>query len=119
VNERKCPLCGSDPTQWCYGHGSPGPTLMGFTAQSCSSRSCGLPCRVWEQIERLRAIVDRLPKTADGVPVVPGMTAFALMPTTDGTGKCIYPVEMYAIQAGGKYTALYSTREAAEAAGGA
>ena len=26
--------------------------------------------------ERLRAIVDKLPKTADGVPVVPGMRTF-------------------------------------------
>jgi len=26
-----------------------------------------------DEIERLRAIVDKLPKTADGVPVVPGM----------------------------------------------
>jgi len=27
-----------------------------------------------DEVERLRAIVDKLPKTADGVPVVPGMT---------------------------------------------
>ena len=30
--------------------------------------------RACDEIERLRAIVDKLPKTADGVPVLPGMT---------------------------------------------
>ena len=29
-----------------------------------------------DEIERLQAIVDRLPKTADGVPIVPGMDVF-------------------------------------------
>ncbi len=28
------------------------------------------------EIERLRAVVDRLPSTADGVPVTPGMTVY-------------------------------------------
>ena len=30
-------------------------------------------CRVYAEIERLRGIVHKLPRTADGVPVVPGM----------------------------------------------
>jgi len=32
--------------------------------------------RVYDQVKQLRAIVDRLPKTADGFPIVPGMTVF-------------------------------------------
>lgn len=30
------------------------------------------------EIERLRAIVDKLPKTADGVPMTPGMNVYSL-----------------------------------------
>jgi hypothetical protein len=81
---------------------------------------------VLDEIERLRAIVAKLPKTADGAPVVPGMTLFYIHPK----GK-VYSVLIgfdldetwvnYA--ANGDRARLgigdcYSTRAAAEAAGG-
>jgi hypothetical protein len=34
--------------------------------------------KMLHEVERLRAIVDKLPKTADGVPVVPGETYYAV-----------------------------------------
>ena len=36
----------------------------------------GLMYRAFEEITRLQAIVDKLPVTADGVPIYPGMTVF-------------------------------------------
>ena len=38
--------------------------------------TCNKLTAVRMEIERLQAIVDRLPKTADGVPIVPGMDVF-------------------------------------------
>jgi len=38
-----------------------------------------------EEIERLRAIVDKLTKTADGVPVVPGMMVWCV--ASNGIGR--------------------------------
>ena len=45
----------------------------GIAATDCPN--CGPRVMAWKdaEIERLRATVDRLPKTADGVPVTPGM----------------------------------------------
>ena len=80
------------------------------------------PCRkcLNEDIERLQAIVDKLSKTADGVPVVPGMDvwlpgypkypgeveadAYGVNPCVDWPEKLYHPCK------------LYSTREAAEVA---
>ena len=39
------------------------------------------------EIDRLRAIVDKLPKTADGVPITPGMDVWEVIP---GTGVICY-----------------------------
>ena len=82
-----------------------------------------------EEIEWLRAIVGRLPHTADGVPVVPGMDLFK---RTKACHQCGRPVAIQRPQvdaveargivrrhghkAGWVETAsdLYSTREAAE-----
>jgi len=70
------------------------------------------------EAKRLQAIVDKLPKTADGAPIVPGMevwlpghprypgeveTDFSVNPCVDWPEKIYNP------------TKLYSTREAAEA----
>ena len=72
-----------------------------------------------DEIERLRAIVDKLPKTADGVPVVPGMKLFFLCPfenriTSDQVFQDRPEVGGMTIEVSN----CYSTREAAEAAGG-
>jgi hypothetical protein len=60
------------------------------------------------EIERLRAIVDRLPKTADGVPVTPGMTLWGA-----GGG---YGIQINRVGPYRTYPLMYSTREEAEAA---
>ena len=61
------------------------------------------------EIERLRAIVAKLPVTADGVPVVPGMSIWTML---NGT---ICEVKCNTIHGTGEYTKCYSTCEAAEA----
>jgi len=80
-----------------------------------------------QQIERLQDIVGRLPKTVDGVPVVPGMKLY------DGIGHHYvdpWVVTGFKVGRNGELTCLfgengsfdaictqyYSTREAAEAA---
>lgn len=63
-----------------------------------------------QQMAGLRAIVARLPKTADGVPVVPGQMVWA---TLDGA---IEEVEIQRPGKRGTYVGCYSTHEAAEAA---
>src|SRR5690554_6157274 len=75
---------------------------------------------------KLRAIVDKLPKTADGVPVVPGMALYPLHPlpgVEDDHGIAtigVYdPATMeHLVHGYGEFRtgACYSTREAAEAA---
>ena len=75
---------------------------------------------------RLRAIVDKLPKTADGVPVVPGMEVWAKKNPSDSTVQSFIVCQdsVWASRFGGMSRAgawliskCYSTREAAEAAG--
>lgn len=72
------------------------------------------------EIERLRAIVDKLPQTADGMPVVPGMRVWRLEhPTT--LGHVVMSVRKGSVDLNGMGTvfqasSLYSTRNAAEAA---
>jgi len=73
-----------------------------------------------KKIERLRTVVDKLPKTADGVPIVPGMEvwlpgsyrypgeverdAYGVNPCVDWPEALYHPCQ------------LYSSREAARAA---
>jgi outer membrane murein-binding lipoprotein Lpp len=74
------------------------------------------------EIDRLRAIVDRLPKTADGVPIAPGDTlydryralAFNItgFNTSDGMLSCLYGAGGFDAICSG----YYSTREDAEKA---
>ncbi len=69
-----------------------------------------------DELERLQGIVDKLPKTADGVPVVPGARVWQT------------PADWYGVHismnAGSycgtlpEWNEVYSTREAAKAAGG-
>jgi len=90
-------------------------------------RSAGMPdglcCFAADLIEKQAAIIDRLPKTADGVPVVPWMSDLYI---------CIKPfaspfvgiwnehLSLHISTPEGDYTyyipEMYSTREAAEAA---
>jgi hypothetical protein len=108
----KCPKCGAES----------------FGGRAAGVFKCGR--KLWpednpetidclrRQLSTLQAIVDKLPKTADGVPVVPGMTLWywskkhgpqrleAVMRTTDGCNDFDLNIESF----------LHSTREAAEAA---
>jgi len=74
----------------------------------------GSGCRYMAEIDRLEAIVDKLPKTADGVPVTPGLELWTVH---SGTGLP-YSITVGSVRYGGIYPDCYSTREAASAAGG-
>ena len=74
------------------------------------------------EIERLEAIIAKLPVTADGVPVVPGMRVWRIEHQTT-LGESVLDVSLRGIHLVGKsdwYESrdVCSTREAAEAAGG-
>lgn len=65
-----------------------------------------------DEIERLRAIVGRLPKTSDGVPVLPGDRMFCrcgMGPAKEVLVPPQAPIDSV-------FPGCYSTREAAEAA---
>uniref|UniRef100_A0A6H1ZYX8 Uncharacterized protein n=1 Tax=viral metagenome TaxID=1070528 RepID=A0A6H1ZYX8_9ZZZZ len=74
--------------------------------------------RIVAEVERLQAIVDKLPKTADGVSVVPGKdevwllgnppTCCSVFSNHSGAGEWVHTSNIQH---------SYSTREAAEAAG--
>lgn len=85
-----------------------------------------------DELDRLHAIVERLPKTADGVVVVPGMTVYEVRAsrpgepyemrdfrttTPDEQGYSTFHWET-GYSAIGRLDRCYSTREAAEAAKG-
>ncbi len=89
--------------------------------------------RQWDEIERLQAIVAKLPKTADGVPVVPGVDAVfwaggdkrnCLVPLQASNCHYVLGPEGYVRHSIKKHHSdekvsirkCYSTREAAEAA---
>lgn len=76
-------------------------------------------------IDRLQALVDKWPKTRDGVPIFPGMTMWVLRDF--GTRRGLFPMEVFSIQELHvcdcdrlliSIEDCYSTRKAAEAAGG-
>jgi len=75
------------------------------------------------EIERLTAIIDKLPKTADGVPIVPGMIAWCHhcgITRAELIGEFGVTIEGPTVWCDGMADAdgLYGTREAADAAGG-
>jgi hypothetical protein len=93
--------------------------IAGETVGANMMQLIGQAGRVVGELERLRAIVDRLPVTADGVPVAPGMTIY------EPASKYGAPVEPFVANAVYAFTdaplhniyrECYSTREAAEAA---
>jgi hypothetical protein len=63
-----------------------------------------------DELDRLQAIVDQLPKTADGVPIAPGTRVWSEL-----AGE-VSRVTVNRIGIGGVYHDVYSTREAAEKA---
>jgi hypothetical protein len=67
------------------------------------------------EIERLRAIVDRLPKTKDGVPIIPCVDS-VWHPDFTGSGTAKECGRAYWACYMRKIDECYSTREAAEAA---
>ena len=76
-----------------------------------------------DEIERLQAIIDKLPKTADGVPIVPGMIAWCHhcgITRAELIGEFGVTIEGPTVWCDGMADAdgLYGTRKAADAAGG-
>jgi len=80
-----------------------------------------------QEIERLRATLDWLPKTADGVPIMPGMYVWYAHTSPIDRERCVYGVRCVNVDSrvahmvGGQDTTthkFYSTQSAAEAAGG-
>ena len=67
------------------------------------------------EVKRLQAIVDKLPTTADGVPVVPGMMLY--LPRSAYMGRAMFHANGFVCGNGGPLCGqCYSTRKAAEAA---
>jgi hypothetical protein len=83
-------------------------------------------CKLPTEIERLLAIVAKLPKTADGVPVVPGMRVWWVCNRAiwAGTVDGVTCDQVWLIPDEGEHwgtwspSDCYSTREAAEKAAG-
>ena len=84
----------------------------GIAAEDCPV--CGPKVALWYKAEigKLRATVERLPKTADGVPVVPGMDTVWIV-WSEGAKQT--PCTWRLMHLRGHI--CYSTREAAEAGG--
>jgi len=77
--------------------------------------------RLEAEVEQLQAIIDKLPKTADGVPMVPGMRVWRIGHQT-ALGEIVLDVSSRGVHLVGKSDlyetrALCSTKLAAEAAG--
>ena len=70
---------------------------------------------VLAEIERLQAIVDKLPTTADGVPIVPGMRVYFRCSACNGAIESMVPINSVSDRMSKTF---YSTHKAAEAAGG-
>lgn len=77
------------------------------------------------ELERLRAIVEKLPKTKDGVPITPGMVVFPLHPINSGDAGFKMFLQAYDVEMGewiddgwdtDDFSKNYSTVAAAEAA---
>jgi hypothetical protein len=75
-------------------------------------------------LEQQQAVLDRLPKTADGVPVVPGDVvyhpcgSYALLPGCVGQGALLTLYNGCDVVLGGCYSSKAAAREAAEQAKG-
>ncbi len=70
--------------------------------------------RLLAMVEEMEGVVVRLPTTADGVPIVPGMTVWAWFADSHDDGPEQVSIEH--VRGGGVYVWCYSTEEAAKAA---
>ena len=86
----------------------------GLTDETVLDIDTGSTCHreLSDCIRRLRSIVDMLPKTADRVPVAPGVDVFH----RDFLGGVTEQRAEWAVPFPGLLVCCYSTREAAEAA---
>lgn len=128
-----CPDCGS-------GFATPHHSRNGWHYAQCDRRwhgehgwepSCPTAClrrqvanrdtqiaELKSQLARLQAIVDKLPKTADGVIITPGRTFYELWGTAPAGIRSLEVADWYDREDDSPVAAaeIYSTREAAEAA---
>lgn len=74
--------------------------------------------RAADEIQRLRAIADNLPQTADGVPVTPGMTCWYVSCGGRVNSFEVADLSDIATDWDDFGTRYYSTQQAARAAGG-
>lgn len=117
MSDEKCPDCGS-------GFASPHHKRYGWHYAQCGRRrheehgwetmppaSC-----LQRQVDRLQAIVDKLPKTADGVVITPGRTFYEAWRTAPGEIRSLEVADWYDHEDDSPLAAaeMYSTREAAE-----
>jgi hypothetical protein len=66
------------------------------------------------EVQRLKTLISALPTTADGVPIVPGMTVF-VCPKTHWLEYVVPSVTKWGVSDCFAGSEIYSTREAAEA----
>lgn len=52
-----CPRCGSRHTSFGFSHSDGEWAERGFDAQECVSRSCGLPCKFWDEWYEMKEII--------------------------------------------------------------
>jgi len=94
-------------------------TLLRYGEPAAKPEPTNAELEFWCEIERLRAIVDMLPKTEDGVPIVPGMTMSLWYRSPAGIVEAPPPetwADVWSIA--DSLNQFYSARAAAEAAGG-
>ena len=124
----KCPGCGADPivpnhtAQRCIWWTCnsyqlfDGPQEIVHSAECYKKQLTAAQARIAE----LEAVVAKLPKTADGVPVLPGMTFFDIEPwvcnAIDDKGRALrVNIATMQVRAVNYVCDCYSTKEAAEA----
>lgn len=123
-----CPCCGDVATCTQYG---PGEEMSNYNSKHIAAFNPSVALELIAELERLRAVVDKWPKTADGVTPYVGLRAFVR--SVHGRRQIIERViqRIMLHENGGwcewgnpksparhSIKTLYTTREAAEAAGG-
>jgi len=131
TEQEKCAMCGADPEDY------EASRMMNKILRAQTDEEGAIIRRLKAEIEQLRAqlagqghalsdrdrrmaelrgVVERLPKTADGVPVVPRMRIWTWGAVTDGSDCGIWHLDVRHVSYGDDYSRFYCTREAAEAA---
>jgi hypothetical protein len=91
------------------------PDLETDRLSTCYNELARRLASVTAERDRLAEIVAKLPKTANGVPVVPGMDLWGWIERYDGTPGAVHQQNWMTAKAE-EIAKCYSTREAAEAA---